>query len=375
MQPTAIVIGAGIVGLATARALAVKGYKVTVFERTSFAVGASVRNFGMLWPIGQTSGKLYDRAVRSRDIWEFIGESGAFWFDPVGSLHVAHHEDEWQVMQEVYEHYKEERPLQLLTPAQVAEKNASVILDGCKGGLFSADEVIVDPRQAIRNLPQWLKENFSVEFIWDTTVVGVRSGSIITGERKRYEADLIMVCSGADFETLYPEIFDALPLTRCKLQMMRFQAQPDNWRMGPALCGGLSLVHYKSFEVAESLPVLKRRYQSELPEYLQHGIHVMVSQNEEGALTIGDSHEYGSCPDPFDKVVINQLILEYLSKIARFPLEKVSETWNGVYPKFTNGDTEFHAEPDPGVHILNGVGGAGMTLSFGFAEEIINKIC
>ena len=81
MQPTAIVIGAGIVGLATARALAVKGYKVTVFERTSFAGGASVRNFGMLWPIGQTSGKLYDRAVRSRDIWEFIGESGAFWFD------------------------------------------------------------------------------------------------------------------------------------------------------------------------------------------------------------------------------------------------------------------------------------------------------
>ena len=63
MSKSAIVIGAGIVGLATARALSLNGFKVTVIEKSGKAVGASVRNFGMLWPIGQPDGLLYNRAV------------------------------------------------------------------------------------------------------------------------------------------------------------------------------------------------------------------------------------------------------------------------------------------------------------------------
>src|ERR1700748_2198757 len=94
---SAIVIGAGIVGLATARSLAIRGYKVTVFERNEKAVGASIRNFGMIWPVGQPNGVLYERALRSKSIWKQVCKDAGLWFDEVGSLHLAYNNLELDV--------------------------------------------------------------------------------------------------------------------------------------------------------------------------------------------------------------------------------------------------------------------------------------
>lgn len=112
----------------------------------------------------------------------------------------------------------------------------------------------------------------------------------------------------------------------------------------------------------------------EMSEYLDWGIHVMVSQNEKGELTVGDSHEYGLTHDPFDKAVINKMVTDYLATFAKFKSYQLEHTWNGTYAKMTNGDTEIFFSPEKNVYILNGVGGAGMTLSFGLAEESINNL-
>jgi FAD dependent oxidoreductase TIGR03364 len=373
-KPSAIVIGAGIVGLATARALSVKGYTVKIFERTYKATGASIRNFGMIWPIGQPEGELYDRAMRSRSIWQSIGDTGAFWYDPAGSLHLAYHHDEWQVLQELFENFRSHRSVQLLSPAEVKEKSCAVIPQNLAGGLFSSSELIVDPRQAIAALPAFLEEQYEVEFCWGKCVSYVSDNTVYVGNNETYEADIIFVCGGSDFETLYPEVFAATSITKCKLQMMRFAPQPDNWRIGPALCGGLSLIHYKSFAAAPSLAGLKQRYAEEMPAYLELGIHVMVSQNGNGELVVGDSHEYGLTHDPFDREFINKMIVDYLGSFAQFRDNRITETWNGVYAKRTDGETDLFISPEPGVYIITGVGGAGMTLSFGLAEEMVENL-
>lgn len=366
---SAIIIGAGIVGLAAARALAVRGYKVTVIERTHKAVGASIRNFGMIWPVGQPDGELYERAMLSRSIWKEICDEADIWYEEAGALHVAHATDEWKVLQESAEIFSH-RGYQLLNVEETKKRSASVVSDKLFGSLYSPDEMIVDPRIAIGTIPAWLTEKFSVEFLWGKAVTDVAYPAVYSGSQE-WEADEIYVCGGADFETLYPQLYATTPITKCKLQMMRMAAQPE--RIGPALCGALSLVHYNSFKAASSLEQLKKRMEDIYPDYIQWGIHVMVSQNQAGELTVGDSHEYGLTHDPFDKQFINQLIIHYLKQFARFTDESIVETWNGIYSKLTNGQTDMIVRPEQGVTIINGLGGAGMTLGFGLAEQLVAR--
>jgi FAD dependent oxidoreductase TIGR03364 len=287
---------------------------------------------------------------------------------------LAYSNEEFEVINELNDVFAASgRPVTIINPEQIANRFDGINQNNLKGGLFSNDEVIIDPREGIRNLPNFLSQKFGIEFIWGTAISKVVSGSVFSGSRQ-FDADLIYICSGADFEVLYPEVFQTLEITKSKLQMMRFVSEKPNYVLGSSICGGLSLLHYSSFQASESLEQLKTKLQNELPDHLKWGIHVMVSQNMNGDLTVGDSHEYGLDFDPFDKQFINQLILDYLKTLVNIDQWKLTETWNGIYPKMTNGKTDLHMEVDSGVHILNGIGGNGMTLSFGYAEEIINKI-
>lgn len=371
MGKRAVVIGAGIVGLATARALAIRGYNVTVIERNTRAIGASIRNFGMIWPIGQPDGELYESAMASKSIWQQVCNDTGMWHDPVGSIHLAYGDDEMNVLSELAELYAH-RKYSLLTPQQTIGKSAFINYNGLKGALFSGQEMIVDPRVAIATIPEWLSQKFDVKYVWGKAVTDIAYPTVFAAEEE-FEADVICVCSGADFESLYPRLYAEQQITKCKLQMMRLVPPADGKRIGPALCGALSLVHYRSFTAASSLDSLRKRFENEYPEYLKWGIHVMAAQNGAGEITVGDSHEYGLTPDPFDRKHINDLVLAYLSRFATFSANQISETWNGVYAKLTNGNATLVLHPEEGVTIINGLGGAGMTLSFGVCDQVVKK--
>ena len=367
-----IVIGAGIVGLAHALAAAKKGYKVEVFERSEKAVGASIRNFGMVWPVGQPVGKTYDRALRSREVWLKIAQESKMFIDPVGSVHVAYQQDELAVLQEFFEQQKDDAyKLEWVEPANADSYSQAINPEGFLGGVFSESECIVDPRQAIATIPSYLEDKFNVVFNWNTAVTEVNENAVRT-KSGWYKGDHIFVCSGADFEILFPEAFTQMPITKCKLQMMRTGIQPNSWRLGAALAGGLTLTHYKAFESCLSLEALKNRIKAQTPLFPELGIHVMVSQNGVGELVIGDSHEYGLNPSPFDREDINAAILNYLKGFLKAPDLNIKEQWHGVYAKMQNGASEYVNKIDENVTIVNGLGGAGMTLSFGLAEETTN---
>ncbi|MDC6241762.1 FAD-dependent oxidoreductase, partial [Ralstonia solanacearum] len=63
------IVGAGILGLAHAAAALRRGLRVTVFERSEAAVGASIRNFGQMLVTGQSPGIMLDLARESRALY------------------------------------------------------------------------------------------------------------------------------------------------------------------------------------------------------------------------------------------------------------------------------------------------------------------
>ena len=76
--PHVIVIGAGIIGLAHAVSAREAGYQVILLERDGRALGASVRNFGTLWPIGCAFGVEREQALLGVQRWkELAATSGA----------------------------------------------------------------------------------------------------------------------------------------------------------------------------------------------------------------------------------------------------------------------------------------------------------
>ncbi|HMD19202.1 MAG TPA: TIGR03364 family FAD-dependent oxidoreductase [Alloacidobacterium sp.] len=368
-----LIVGAGIIGLAHAWIAAKSGRKVVVLERRPAATGASIANFGLLWPIGQPSGRMLTLAMRSRDLWLEVLRETAIPYSATGSLHIACREDEAQVGKE----------FAALSPAlgyqcswldreAALARSPALIPETVLGALWSETEITVDPREVLRRLPEFLHQHYAVEFHWGCPVIEIYHPRVDTAQGS-WQADQVTVCTGSDFEILYPDFFRQSGITRCRLQMMRTPPQPTGWELGPAIAGGLTFRFYPSFGVCPSLPALRARIEKETPEYDRFGIHTMVSQASSGELTLGDSHEYGLLVSPFSREEIDALILRHLQSFLRIPDFSIAQRWYGVYAKHPERPY-VRFQPQEGVEVITALGGAGMTLSFGVAAETFGNL-
>lgn len=368
-----LIVGGGIVGLGHAWAAAKQGQSVALFDNNPRAEGASIRNFGMVWPVGQPMGPQRALALRSRTLWRELGAAAGFHVEACGSLHLAHHEDEMAVLQEFASSSAADGlDIELVTPEQIADLTPAANLNNLLGGMYSRSELRVTPPIAISSITAHLADAHNVHFHFDTPITKVESGVATTACGKSFNANRIVIASGAYFQHLFPDVHRQERLLLCKLQMMLTEAQPSHWRLGPHIASGLTLRHYPSFVDCPSLAAVRKRVSEACPELDRYGIHVMASQADGGGLILGDSHEYNDDIEPTDKVEIDALMLQELRKIIDVPNWNIARRWHGLYAKHPS-QMCFVREVCPEVLVVNGFGGNGMTLALAFSESIIQR--
>ena len=308
--------------------------------------------------------------MRSRELWGEMLSATGIWHEPVGSMHLAYHDDELQVLEEFTAEARGDGfECAMLSAADAERRSPHIVTTGLRGALWSPNELVVDPREVVAKCALWLADSAGVEFQTGTLATGWSEGVLET-TGGTWRAERCFICAGDELQVLVPDALVDVPLRVCKLQMMRSAAV--DWRLGPMLAAGLTLGHYDSFRNCPTRETVCSRLARELPDYVRYGIHVMVSQNGRGELTIGDSHEYGADGTPFDKPEIDRLILEYLRGFFDLRGVDIASRWHGVYVKHA---TEPYVVLRPAADAVAavGFGGAGMTLSFGATEQVISS--
>jgi D-hydroxyproline dehydrogenase subunit beta len=111
-----------------------------------------------------------------------------------------------------------------------------------------------------------------------------------------------------------------------------------------------------------------------VPPADRRGVHILIVQDGDGRLVVGDSHEYARTDfPPALNADTERLILREAQKLVAFPLGAVAERWHGVYPLHATQPV-YSTTLDDRIHVLTAIGGKGMTTGPALARETINRL-
>jgi FAD dependent oxidoreductase TIGR03364 len=366
-SPHAVVVGAGIIGTWHALELLEAGFSVNHLEADAAPVGASVRNFGLVWVSGRRSGTELEIARRARDRWEEIGERvPGIGFRPAGSLTVATDAVERAVMQAFARRPEAPaRSIRFLEPDETRACNPAIQGD-VLGALHCAPDAIVEPRLAPAALRDHLAAQHGTRYRFHPgcRVTATAPNAVLDTSGGRWEGDLVVVATGAAYDHLPAAAPLARRLRRVRLQM--FETAPMSAHLTTSVADADSLRYYPAYEGAPRDDLSPQNDVS-----AAHHLQLLLVQRPDGGLTIGDTHAYG---EPFDFALREDPTSELLARAQRIlgvDVPPVRRRWEGVYAECLDGAVCLREQIEAGVWLVTGPGGRGMTCSPAIAQDTL----
>lgn len=206
----AIVVGAGLIGLATAWEISGRGGSVTVIERQEPGCGATRVAAGMLAPIGELDfgePELLEMNLISRRLYpDFVaGIESATGLDTgfrhTGALHVALDRDESGELRRIMELQREHGLESSWLGPMAARDIEPGISPSLAGAVLVEEDAVVDPRALVRALRVGLADR-GIQIV-TATVTGLLGGidSPVTGVQTdfgEFTAETVIAAPGAE---------------------------------------------------------------------------------------------------------------------------------------------------------------------------------
>lgn len=365
-QPTeVVVIGAGVVGLACARALAQKGHSVTIIERHS-AIGqetssrnSEVIHAGLYYPRGSLKTR---SCVEGRELLYAYCRSRGVAHRQTGKLIVAADTTQARELEALYARGLENEvgPLRLLDDAEARALEPEV---KCALGLLSPRTGIVDSHDLLEHFKRDALENHAA-IAFRTHVVGTEHTSrwrVDTTndrhERQSIDADWVVNAAGLDSDRVASLCGVDVVARRLRLH----PCKGDYFVLSPRFRNRVRHLVYP-------LPV-------------QAGLGIHITLDLDGHLRAGPDTEYVTAPrydvDPNKATKFALALARYLPGIHS---EDLSPGYAGVRPKLAGpgeGFRDFVCEVFPeaprAVHLV-GIESPGLTAALSLAAQVVARI-
>lgn len=366
-----VIVGGGVLGMMHAVQARRRGMDVVQLEREAAPRGASVRNFGLIWVSGRAPGAELALALRARELWEQLAaEVPAAGFRPRGSVTLASDDAELALLKEAAaQPDAAQRGFELLDAAKAREVNPA--LQGeFAGALLCRRDAIVEPRVVPAALRDYLlagRPAAGAGYRWLPGREAVEVAPHAVGDHTGtwHRGDLVVLCTGAAHTGVaghHLAGYQQPPVRPVRLQML--QTEPFGRELTTSVADGDTLRYYPAFDLPG-----RARLAPQASVAAAAGAQLLLVQRMDGSLTIGDTHDYQQ-PFGFD---LDERLYDHLrdsaERLLGGRLPPVRRRWSGVYSQVTGPELYHRSAVEPGVQLVTGLGGRGMTCSPAIAEE------
>jgi len=320
------IIGAGVIGLATAREIAQEKKGVFVFEKNrTFGLETSSRNSevihaGIYYPEDSLKAKL---CVEGKSLLYKLCDKHNISYKKTGKIIVAADENEISWLEELYEQGRKNGVDDLVLLSRTELKKLEPNIEA-RAGLLSPSSGILDSYTLLKFLYSQAREK-GAEFVFDTEVIGIeRAGAKYKVQIKErdgisaFVAHVVVNCAGLNSDKI--------------AQLAGIDIAKAGYKLH--YCKG------EYFSLSSKYRNLVVRLIYPVPEQAGHGIHVTVGLD--GRVRLGPNARY---VEAIDYEVDGTQKEAFYNSVKRFlphiELEDLDPESAGIRPKLQGPDEAF----------------------------------